>query len=43
MSPLQIIIKTPVRHSIRPMTLDKLILSLKNSTDKIIINIGEDV
>ena len=41
--PLQIIIKTPERHKIKPEILDKLILSPKNKTDNTIINIGEDV
>ena len=36
-------IKTPTIQIINPITLDKVILSLKNIRDKIIINIGDEV
>ena len=36
-------IKTPIREIIKPVILNKLILSLKKIVDKRIINIGEDV
>ena len=42
-SPLQIIVKTPKRHIIKPKILDKFILSLKNKTESNIIKIGEEV
>ena len=41
--PLLIMDKTPIKHKTNPMILEKLILSLKNITDKIIIKIGEEV
>ena len=41
--PLLIIAKTPIKHNASPMTLEKLILSLKNIADKMIIKIGEEV
>ena len=42
-SPLQIIIKTPERHKIKPIILEKLILSLKKKNYNKIMNIGDDV
>ena len=39
-SPLQIIVKTPKRHIIKPKILDRFILSLKNKTESNIIKIG---
>ena len=41
--PLLIIAKTPIKHKNKPIILDKLILSLKNITERIIIKIGEEV
>ena len=41
--PLLIIAKTPIKHKSKPTILDKLILSLKNITEIIIINMGEEV
>ena len=41
--PLLIIVNTPTRHKNKPIILDKLILSLKNITDKMIIKIGDEV
>ena len=43
MLPLLIIAKTPIIHNTNPIILEKLILSLKNITDKIIIKIGDEV
>ena len=41
--PLLNIAKTPIKHKSKPITLDRLILSLKNITERIIIKIGEEV
>ena len=41
--PLLIIAKTPTKHKSKPIILERLILSLKNITERIIIKIGEEV
>ena len=41
--PLLIIASTPVKHKIKPIILERLILSLKNITDRMIIKIGDEV
>ena len=41
-SPLIIIANTPAKQEIKPIILVKLIFSLKNILEIIIINIGED-
>ena len=41
--PLLIIVNTPIIHESKPKILERLILSLKNITDKIIIKIGDEV
>ena len=41
--PLIIIVKTPNKHEIKPITLIKLIFSPKKKLEIRIINIGDDV
>ena len=40
--PLIIIIKTPAKHEIRPIILNRFIFSLKKMLEIKIINIGDD-
>ena len=42
-SPLIIIAKTPIKHATNPITLVRVIFSLKNNAEIKIINIGEEV
>ena len=42
-SPLIIIAKTPTKHEIKPIIFYKLIFSLKNIAEIIIIKIGDEV
>ena len=42
-SPLIIIVKTPIKQDMRPIILIKLIFSLKKIPEIKIINIGDDV